>query len=116
MGLLDSLGEALQGKEQGGGSNFLSEALASVGGFSGALAMLQQSGLGDRVESWLSTNASNLPVTPDEIQAALGNEHLQQLASQLGLPLDQVAGALAQHLPAAVDQASPDGALPAQDA
>lgn len=107
MGFLDSLQSALQG----GGSNLLADALASVGGYQGVLAMLQKSGLGDRVESWLSTNSANLPIAPDEIKAALGDPHLQQLASQFGIPLDQVASVLAQHLPAAVDQASPDGVL-----
>ncbi|RAZ73812.1 YidB family protein [Mesorhizobium atlanticum] len=111
MGFLDSLQSALQGGPQGGGSNLLADALASVGGYQGVLAMLQKSGLGDRVESWLSTNSANLPIGPDEIKAALGDQRLQQLASQFGIPLDQVASALAQHLPAAVDQASPDGVL-----
>ncbi len=111
MGLLDSLQSALQGGQQGGGSSLLADALTSVGGYQGVLAMLQKSGLGDRVESWLSTNSANLPIAPDEIKAALGDQRLQQLASQFGIPLDQVAGALAQHLPAAVDQASPDGVL-----
>ncbi|WP_281059057.1 YidB family protein, partial [Mesorhizobium sp. M2C.T.Ca.TU.002.02.1.1] len=97
MGFLDSLQSALQGGQQGGGSNLLADALTSVGGYQGVLAMLQKSGLGDRVESWLSTNASNLPIAPDEIKAALGDQRLQQLASQFGIPLDQLAGVLAQH-------------------
>lgn len=114
MGLLDNLGGDLQnllGGQSGGASNLLSEAFNGIGGFQGVLNMLQQSGLGDRVESWLSTNASNLPITPDEISAALGNQQLQQLAAQFGIPLDQVASVLSQHLPAAVDQASPNGTL-----
>lgn len=111
MGFLDSLQSALQGGQQGGGSNLLGDALTSVGGYQGVVAMLQKSGLGDRVESWLSTNAANLPIAPDEIKAALGDQRLQQLATQFGIPLDQVAGVLAQHLPAAVDKASPDGVL-----
>ncbi|TGQ57520.1 DUF937 domain-containing protein [Mesorhizobium sp. M1C.F.Ca.ET.193.01.1.1] len=111
MGFLDNLQSALQEGQQGGGSNLLADALASVGGYQGVLAMLQKSGLGDRVESWLSAKFANLPIAPDEIKAALGDPQLQQLARQFGIPLDQVAGVLAQHLPAAVDQASPDGVL-----
>lgn len=113
MGLLDNLGKSLLGGQQANGPDILTEGLNAVGGYGGVLAMLQNSGLGDRVESWLSANASNLPVSPDEIKAALGGQQLQQLASQFGIPLDQVAGALAQHLPAAVDKASPDGVLKA---
>ena len=111
MGLLGDLENAVLG--QGTHSNILAEALNDVGGYQGVLSMLQRSGLGDRVESWLSTNASNLPVTPAEIQAALGDQRVQQLAAKFGVPMNQVASILAQHLPAAVDQASPNGALQA---
>lgn len=36
---------------------------------------------------------------------------VQQLAAKFGVPTDQVLKLLAEHLPAAVDQASPDGKL-----
>lgn len=72
MGLLDSLQSALQGGQQGGGSSSpLADALNSVGGYQGVLDMLQKSGLGDRVESWLSANSANLPIAPDEIRRRL---------------------------------------------
>ncbi|HVW91687.1 MAG TPA: YidB family protein [Devosia sp.] len=87
------------------------QALASQGGYQGVLEKLNQAGLGKEVDSWLSANGSNLPVSPQQIESALGNQQLQQLAESFGVPLDQVANLLAQHLPAAVDQASPNGAL-----
>ena len=114
MGLFDNLGSNLEGLlsgKSGAASTLFADAFAGIGGYQGVLNLLQQSGLGSQVESWLSTNASNLPITPDEIKTALGNEQLQQLAARFGVPLDQVAGLLAQHLPAAVDQASPNGTL-----
>jgi len=111
MGLLDNLESALLTGQPGQSSSVLAEAFQGIGGYQGVLGMLQKSGLGDRVESWLSTNASNLPITADEVRSALGDQHLQQLATRFGIPLDQVAGVLAQHLPAAVDHASPDGRL-----
>jgi len=117
MGLLDALGgdvEKMLSGQQGANSPIFTEALAGVGGFQGVLNMLQKSGLGDRVESWLSTNAANLPVTQAELTAALGDERLQALAQKFGIPMDQVASLLSQHLPAAVDQASPNGTLNTQ--
>lgn len=113
IGLLDNIEGDLKdvlGKS-GGASNLIAQAFNDVGGLQGAVDMLRKSGLGDRVDSWLSTHASNLPVTPEEISAALGNEQLQQLAAKFGVPLDQVASILSQHLPAAVDKASPQGKL-----
>lgn len=118
MGLFDDVvGALLKGQQQapgqgqGGLSNILGNVLQSVGGYQGVLDMLQKSGLGDRVNSWLSTNASNLPVSPEEIKQALGNQQLQQLAARYGIPLDQIADVLSQYLPSAVDQASPNGTL-----
>ncbi len=117
MGLLDMLGADLEGVlsgQKGQASNLIGEAFNGLGGYQGVLNLLQQSGLGSRVDSWLSTNAANLPVTTDEIKAALGDQRLQALAAKFGVPIDQVATLLSQHLPAAVDQASPDGVLKTQ--
>ena len=47
------------------------------------------------------------------VSEALGQvtAQLQQLATSLGIPMDQVANVLSKQLPAAVYQASPNGAL-----
>ena len=50
-------------------------------------------------------------ITNRQIEAALGNQQLQQLAASFGVPLDQISNLLSTHLPAAVDQASPTGTL-----
>jgi uncharacterized protein YidB (DUF937 family) len=114
MGTFGNLLSGLQGLiggQPGAASALFADALADMGGYQGILDRFEQSGMGAQVRSWLSANASNLPVTPDEIQAALGDQRLQQLAAKFGVPLDQIAGLLAQHLPTAVDQASPNGTL-----
>jgi len=76
----------------------------------GLVTKLQQGGLGEQVQSWLGSG-TNLPATADQIRAALGSEQLQQLAQHLGLPVDSALRLLTEHLPAAVDQASPKGTL-----
>jgi uncharacterized protein YidB (DUF937 family) len=101
----------LPAEHQNNLGNLFEEALASAGGYQGVLEKLNQAGLGAQVQSWLSTNGKNLPVSPAEIEAALGNQQLQQLASSFGVPLNQISNLLSTHLPAAVDQASPNGAL-----
>jgi len=50
-------------------------------------------------------------VTVDQLRAALGNEQVQQIARQLGLPIDGALKLLAEYLPTTVDQASPNGTL-----
>jgi uncharacterized protein YidB (DUF937 family) len=84
--------------------------LGSVGGL---LQQLQKSGLGPQVASWLG-NGANLPISVDQLRAALGDEHVRQLAASFGIPVDQLLGQLSQHLPAAVDQMSPNGTLEQQ--
>lgn len=113
------LGSALKGLAGQGGSGALSDILSQVlgktnlGGVGGLLQQLQQSGLGPQVASWLG-NGQNLPVSVDQLKGALGDQHLQQLATQLGLPVDQLLGELSQHLPGAVDHMSPNGTLEEQ--
>src|SRR6202165_1724488 len=117
MGIFDNaLGGALKNVfgqvEAAAVPALISAALAktNLGDLQGLVAKLQQGGLNDQVQSWLG-NGTNLPVTADQIRSALGNSQGQQLAQDLGLPVDAALKLLAEHLPAAVDQASPNGTL-----
>jgi uncharacterized protein YidB (DUF937 family) len=76
-------------------------------GLQAILAKLQSSGLGDEVSSWIDKNRGNLPVSPEQIRAALGDEHVQQLAKSLGIPIDSVLAALANKLPEVASAAGP---------
>jgi uncharacterized protein YidB (DUF937 family) len=91
----------------------LSEVLGngSQGGLNAIVAKLEQAGLGEQVKSWIG-NGQNLPITADQLQQVLGSDTVKQLAARFNIPVDQLAKVLAQQLPTAVDQASPDGKLP----
>lgn len=108
MGLLDGLTGLLN--QSGGIQGVLTNVFAQAGGMSGVLNKLNEAGYGEKVNSWLG-KGPNTPITADEIRSALGNDHLKQIATSLGVPLDQVAALISQHLPAAVDAASPNGTL-----
>jgi uncharacterized protein YidB (DUF937 family) len=117
MGLFDQLvGGALRGAMGNAESQLLPGLLGqllgqtNLGSMGGLLQQLQQGGLGNQVSSWLS-NGQNLPISPDQLRSALGNEHVQQMAQQAGLPVDKLLAMLSQHLPQTVDQMSPNGAL-----
>jgi uncharacterized protein YidB (DUF937 family) len=81
--------------------------LGSVGGL---LQQLEQSGLGSQVASWLGSG-QNLPVSVDQLRNALGEQNLGQLASQFGLPAEELLRHLADHLPGAIDAMSPKGSV-----
>jgi len=70
------------------------------------LQQLQQGGLGGQVASWLG-NGANHAISADQLRAALGNEHLQQMAQAAGLPIDKLLAMLSQQLPQTVDKMSP---------
>jgi uncharacterized protein YidB (DUF937 family) len=116
MGLFDQLGGSLKGAlgsvVAAEAPALISSALATtpMGNLQGLVDQLQQGGLGDQVKSWLG-NGANLQVTPEQIQSALGSDQLKQLAAHFGVSPDMVSKLLADHLPAAVDQASPNGAI-----
>jgi uncharacterized protein YidB (DUF937 family) len=116
MGLLDGIVNALTGTMNQSGSQALPGALSQIlggtnlGNIGGLLAQLQQGGLDRQVASWLGSS-SNMPVSPDQLRSALGDNHVQQMSSSSGLPIDQLMKVLAQALPGAVDRMSPNGAL-----
>jgi uncharacterized protein YidB (DUF937 family) len=117
MGLFDGgIGGALKGAlgqvEAAAMPALISAALAktNLGDLQGMVAQLQQGGLGEQVQSWLG-NGANMPVSADQLRSALGTDQIKQLAAHFGIPIDSALKLLAEHLPTAVDQASPNGTL-----
>jgi uncharacterized protein YidB (DUF937 family) len=81
------------------------------GGLGSVLSSLQSNGMGDAVSSWLSTGA-NKSISPQQLQAALGSDKVQQFAKQAGVSGSEASATLAGLLPGLVDKLSPDGKLP----
>ena len=123
MGLLDSIvgqvSGALAGAAPGAGDvhpglmDVVSTLLTNSqgGGLQGLVQQFEQQGLGHVVASWIGTG-ENLAITPDQVQAVLGESHIQAVASKLGLTTADVTNQLAGLLPHAVDSVTPGGALP----
>lgn len=117
MGLLDQVVGALAGGQSGGGNGQLIQTVLQlinspqIGGLSGLLKSLQQGGLGEAANSWVSTG-QNMPVSADQIQSSLGDSLLPGLAAQLGVTPEQASGSLAQYLPQIIDHLTPNGQVP----
>ncbi|MDR6816686.1 uncharacterized protein YidB (DUF937 family) [Neorhizobium sp. 2083] len=114
MGLFDGLGSVISDALGGRPVNLLAVAeniFQNAGGVNGIVAQLNRAGLGDQVASWIGTG-SNLPVSAEQIRSALSSEQVRGLASALGIDVDQLPQLLADHLPTAIDKASPNGVLP----
>jgi uncharacterized protein YidB (DUF937 family) len=104
MGLFDELAGAAKGAifnaAEGGVQAVLGQVVHSTteGGVEGLLEKLKAGGLGDQVASWMGPG-HNIPISADQLQAVLGNQHLQDMARSMGLPVDQALEGLAEHLP-----------------
>lgn len=106
MGFLDAL-KGVAGEAAGAEAHQVLGGLlenSSVGGVSGLLGQLQQGGLGDVVSQL--QNGQGGGVTADLIRGALSDEHLQSIASALGVSPDEAAQHLADHLPAMAQAAA----------
>lgn len=115
MSLLGKLGEAIKSaadKIETVAPGLVSSTLAKMNftDLQGLVEQLQKGGLNEQVRSWLG-NGANLPVTAEQIRAALGNQQVQQMAQKFGLPVDAMLNVLSEHLPTTVDEASPNGTL-----
>ena len=63
------------------------------------------------ISSWIGTG-ENLAITPDQVQAVLGEPHIQAVAARLGLSTADVTNQLAGLLPQAVDKVTQGGVVP----
>ncbi len=95
---------------QVGGIN-MTQLAAGAAGAMALVNMFKSSGLGDQVQSWLSTGA-NQPVQGADITKVLGQERMAQIAQILGVDPQQASHQLAETLPNLIDKISPNGELP----
>lgn len=121
MGLLDSLVTSAVSSALGGNANTLTGNLVkgvvgmmtsgATGGLSGLVDKFTQSGLGDIAASWVG-KGENKPISPDQIVEALGQDKVDELAKEAGIPKEKGAEVLSEVLPNVVNEMTPDGEVP----
>ena len=117
----NALGEVLAGIGGGApihGGMLLSAALGLLqknGGLDGVLEKLRLAGFSAQADSWVG-NGPNLPISPAELEQALGIQNMDRVAAQLGYSLDEAGSAMAEIMPELVNQLTPSGQLPAKHA
>ena len=127
----DKIAEMLRGNGQstpgpagqGGIGGLLGQLKSSLGGASGGgivsgglgelVDRFRQSGQGETAESWVKTGP-NKPVTPAQLEQAIGPEVLDTLSKQTGLSRQELVARLCRELPDAVDKYTPQGQLPTE--
>lgn len=81
------------------------------GGLQGLVNQFEQQGLGATVSSWVGTGP-NQPITPAELNQAVGTDTLNDLAAKAGISMPDLLNKLSAVLPQAVDKLTPTGKLP----
>jgi uncharacterized protein YidB (DUF937 family) len=116
MDLFDQISSQLGGSTTAGASGLMTHVLQLLsdpqhGGLSGLVQGFEQQGLGHIIASWIGTG-SNHPITPDQLQSALGPARIQQLQQATGAAPAEITRQLSSLLPALIDQLTPNGSLP----
>jgi uncharacterized protein YidB (DUF937 family) len=111
------LGQRASGGSGGGQSAALQALIPAVtallagGGLSKLLDSFKANGLGEQADSWVA-KGENKPISASDVQNAVGQEKIAEVAREANISEDQAADVLAQAIPAAVDHATPDGFAP----
>jgi uncharacterized protein YidB (DUF937 family) len=89
----------------------LQTAVQQEGGIDGLMSKLRAGGMGEQVDSWVSTG-SNESVQPAQLEHALGPDTVQRLSASSGLNVGQLLPLLAAFLPQIINMLTPKGNVP----
>src|SRR6476469_7123081 len=85
-------------------------------GVGNTLQDIERSGHGEIARSWVG-RGQNRPISPEKLEAALGEDGIRDLMQQTGMERDELLATLSEHLPRVIDHLTPEGRLPtAQEA
>ena len=85
---------------------------ALSGGLGALLRQFQESGQGDKANSWVS-QGPNKDISEQDLAKSIGEEDIDSLSQQTGMSRDDLLSALRQELPKIVDELTPQGRVPA---
>lgn len=120
MGILDSAIDMFGGNQsqETNSKARLLQAVVSLlanngqnGGLHDLVGRFQEAGLGNVISSWIGSG-ENVPITPEQVQQALGEGQLQQISEESGLSQDETKQHLSEMLPGLVDKLTPAGHIP----
>ena len=74
---------------------------------------IERSGHGEIARSWVG-RGQNRPISPEKLEAALGEDGIRDLMQQTGMERDELLSTLSEHLPRVIDHLTPEGRLPTE--
>lgn len=111
----DKLAEILNRTPQGGPAGDTGNPIDKIVGSAGAglrdlLDSFRKAGKSEEVDSWVGKGA-NRPLDPSAVKSAIDEETLASIERQTGMSRQEILERLAQDIPEAVNEMTPDGAL-----
>jgi len=82
-------------------------------GISNTVQDIERSGDGEIARSWVG-RGPNRPISPEKLEAALGEDGINDLMQQTGMERDDLLAMLSEHLPRVIDHLTPEGRLPTE--
>lgn len=83
------------------------------GGLNDLLKQFQQGGQGGTANTWVGSGP-NKAISSGDLEKVLDSDQISTLIAHSGMSRDQVLAALSQHLPAVVNEMTPDNRLPTE--
>jgi uncharacterized protein YidB (DUF937 family) len=84
-------------------------------GLQGILDKFKAIGLGKEVDSWVG-EGPNLPIKAKHIEQVVGKATVEEMSEKFDIPGKVICGKLAKYLPGVVDELTPDGKVPKNQA
>jgi uncharacterized protein YidB (DUF937 family) len=75
---------------------------------------LEERGHGDVARSWVN-RGPNRPISPRNLEAALGEDAIKDLMQQTGMDREELLDVISEHLPRVIDHLTPEGRLPTEE-
>ena len=82
-------------------------------GLGGLLKRFHHKDMAKQADSWVA-KGPNDPITPQQVEEALGSDMIDKLAADSGLSADDVKSQLSATLPGVVDHLTPGGKMPSE--
>jgi uncharacterized protein YidB (DUF937 family) len=114
MGIQDTLTKLGGQKGQEAGMAAIQKLVSASGGLQGITSKLNSTGMGKQVQSWIG-HGDNQPISGSDVKQCVDPGALSQVAQQAGMTPDEASNHVAEVLPQMVDQATPQGKMPAED-
>jgi uncharacterized protein YidB (DUF937 family) len=102
-------GDASRPSGGSGGGNVL------TGGLGDLMDSFRNSGQAETADSWVTMGVPTKGLTPSQVEQAVGEDNLAELAQRTGLSREELLQRLATAIPESVDQLTPGGNIPQSD-